>query len=221
MNTLPPFPAGEAITWANDELGKFLLGYYLEASAQHHGIRVPEDMSFQDFADRFTQAALNAESDSARNTPVEKSIHKALVGDFETAGKIFRDYLLDGADVIAKTRLLGDLSSLIEQMTPDAKLGSRVRTGSKKPRKDALGLCLDEAIETLLDKLGRFPRNTEIIEYFERKADSDDMGYSIQEIDQDSKTIFWIDRRGKEQKTGFKAFYNRVTPLRKKKQQKT
>ena len=91
--TLPPFPDTRGMPdW---ESGGLLLGYFIAAQADDLGI--PIDRIPEEFAERIRQLALTAETATAKNAAVEKALHKAAIGDFETAGKFLREHLADGA----------------------------------------------------------------------------------------------------------------------------
>jgi len=101
-------------------------------------------------------------------------------------------------------------------MKLDFALGGQVRNGSKKSRMDALGKCAVNAFKDLKKQLKRIPTNLEVIDYMGTRIDSEGIEYPVQEVDKDSKNIFWVNRRGAEQKTQFDTFYNRMSGIRKK-----
>lgn len=91
--TLPPFP--DPREYSDYDLGGLLLGYFIAAQADDLGI--PPDQIPEEFAERVRQHVLTLETQAARNAAVEKALHKAASGDFETAGRILREYMLTSA----------------------------------------------------------------------------------------------------------------------------
>jgi hypothetical protein len=74
--------------------------------------------------------------------------------------------------------------------------------GQRKPRRDALCILIDDA----LAELGRGATAEVILDAIEG---------SVQEIEREDQMIFWLDKAGREKKTTFKSFYNRVAVRRK------
>lgn len=86
--TLPPFP--DPREQSDHELGALLLGYFIAAQADDLGI--PLNQIPEEFAERVRQHVLTLETATAKNAAVEKALHKAASGDFDTAGKLLREY---------------------------------------------------------------------------------------------------------------------------------
>jgi len=94
---LPEFPT-DALDLPNDELGALLLGYFIAAQAYDLGI--PPDQIPEEFAEQVRQRVLTLETALAGNAALEKALHKAAGGDFETAGRLFREHMLSGATAL-------------------------------------------------------------------------------------------------------------------------
>lgn len=88
------FPVA-ALEKSDQELGVYLFGCYVGAVAQKHGILL--DQITQEFVETVRQNVLNEETTTAENAALEKALHKAANGDVLTAGKIFREFMENGA----------------------------------------------------------------------------------------------------------------------------
>lgn len=77
------------------DLGGYLLGYFIATQADDLGIAI--DHISEEFSERVRQHVLTLESETAKDAAVEKALHKAASGNFEKAGKLFREYLIAGA----------------------------------------------------------------------------------------------------------------------------
>jgi len=95
--TLPMFPDIREIK-DDCELGGLLLGYFIAAQADM--LDIPIDQIPEEFAERVRQHVLTLESDTAANAAVEKALHKAASGDFETAGRLLREHMWSGAGAL-------------------------------------------------------------------------------------------------------------------------
>lgn len=91
--TLPMFP--DPRECSDYELGTLLLEYFIAAQADM--LSIPVDQIPEEFVERVRQHVLTLESDTATNAAVEKALHKAASGDFETAGRLLREHMLSGA----------------------------------------------------------------------------------------------------------------------------
>lgn len=111
----------------------------------------------------------------------------------------------DAADALALAER--SLSTAIQQHTwPLAKHGAQFRDGPKGQRIDALGKLIIAALEAL----GRKASAESVFDYVKKHGSG-----VIDEIDED-KTIFWKRSNGKEEKTSFGRFQNRISERRKK-----
>jgi hypothetical protein len=100
MEDFPPFPV-EYLDLPDDELGELLLGWFVVHFAESRGL-------FPDIPSEFSGAVLSQlKFTNARpeNAAVEKALHKAADGDFETAGKTIRYYYENGAHHMAAVRI--------------------------------------------------------------------------------------------------------------------
>lgn len=125
-----------------------MLGWYVAAVAEKNGI--PPDAVPPKFAEAVRTAVLKVEANSARLAAVENALHLAARGDFEKSGRVFREHMLDGARSLANARLVERLGTEVERIRPDANLGKKVRSGSKRSRKDALRMLMEKAYAALL-----------------------------------------------------------------------
>ncbi|MEW8436916.1 MAG: hypothetical protein AB2689_02065 [Candidatus Thiodiazotropha taylori] len=91
--------------------------------------------------------------------------------------------------------------------------GYKTWIASKQGRKDALALVLEDTYLTLLNATGNIPKNDEVLNALIETCtgEIDDV---IQEVNQEYEEILWIDNRGREQKTSFSRFRNRMTRIR-------
>ena len=96
-----------------------------------------------------------------------------------------------------------------------AGLGMAQHEGSKKGRWDPLQLLAQRTFITLCRKNGEPPTTKDVISQL-KEHDTAGFAETIQEINCDKECIFWIDRRGREKKTHFKTFANRLTKMRKR-----
>ena len=90
-------------------------------------------------------------------------------------------------------------------MEPTLVKGIRFTPGPNEKRRDLLAKIMDRA----LTKLGRDAPADKVLSHIEVEADP-----AIQEVD-DDQTIWWRDNKGREQKTTFKTFQNRLSARRK------
>ncbi len=89
----------EDLKLSDPDLGLRLLGLYVVAVAVENNL-------VDSLGDpEFTQAVIDqiplAEAEYAKNSTVEKALHKVAAEDFETAGRLIREHLTDGAYAIA------------------------------------------------------------------------------------------------------------------------
>jgi len=94
--TLPPFPDIRACS--DYELGGLLLGYFSAFQADRLGIP-PDHLRELDeeSSKQFLQYIEGLECDTAADAALEKAMRKAVSGDFETAGRLLREHMLNGA----------------------------------------------------------------------------------------------------------------------------
>ena len=97
-----------------------------------------------------------------------------------------------------------------------AGLGMAQHEGSKKGRWDTLQLLAGITFTNLFRANGEPPTTKDVISKLKEHDTSGFAETIIQEISWDVECIFWIDRRGRERKTRFKAFANRLTKIRKR-----
>jgi hypothetical protein len=119
---VPPLPA-ECVQWTDYELGGVLIGLYVAAVAVKN--RIPLDAMPLGFAEAVLAAVQELETDSAKLAAPLLALRKAALGDFETAGKLTKEYMLAGAQAIAYPRLVERLSLTVRQMQPDADRGRK------------------------------------------------------------------------------------------------
>lgn len=93
---IPEFPA-HALELCDRDLGALLLGHYILVQALHIGC--PTDPIPPEFAQWVIERILKLEAQTASNAALEKALHKAGIGEFETAGRLMRQHLLQGAQV--------------------------------------------------------------------------------------------------------------------------
>jgi hypothetical protein len=92
--TLPPFPS-DALDLSDYDLGGLLIGWFVMTQA--YDLDLPIDHIPDEFAERVRQYVLTQEAETAKNAAIEKALHKAASGDFESAGRFLREYLKCGA----------------------------------------------------------------------------------------------------------------------------
>lgn len=89
-----PFP-NEWLTMPDAELGRRLLDSFVYAQTVDLGL--PVDQIPEAFVERVRQYILTIETKLARSAALEKALHKAALGDFETAGRFLREHMTAGA----------------------------------------------------------------------------------------------------------------------------
>lgn len=196
----------------DEQLGRRLRDQWVADVAEKNGI--PVDAIPPEFAAAVVATLPQAEAESALSSTVEKALHKAAVGDFETAGRLIREDMHAGAQAIADSNMVGRLCTDIRRMKPDAKLGGHVRAGSKKPRRDNLRRLMEDTYAALCSN-GGTPTWREVLDALLEHDNPDEFKRDVQEIDEEAEEIRWCDRRGKEQSTSFAAFRDRLTEIRK------
>ncbi|BAN35023.1 hypothetical protein SCD_n01194 [Sulfuricella denitrificans skB26] len=93
---MPPLP-DNVLDMPDYELGGLLLGWFIAVQADDLGIpfeqinQIPEH-----FAEQVRKRVLTIETDTVENFAVEKALHKAASGDFETAGRFIREHMISG-----------------------------------------------------------------------------------------------------------------------------
>lgn len=148
--------------------------------------------------------------------PFENDL-KLLIQRFRERGLVGRSgelYLCrDG--IPDERAMVLQLISLVEH-NQATKRGESVLKGSRKPRKDNLAILSEKTIEALRKKTGKIPSTKEVLHHLE-SYDSPKESFKrvIDEIDFDSKEIIWTDRRGRDRRTTFKRFGDRVNTIRK------
>lgn len=133
---MPPLPAN-MLEMSDYELGGLLLGWFIAVQADDLGIPFERiDQIPESFAERVRQFVLTIETDTAKNAAVEKALHKAASGDFESAGKFLREHMTNGAM---------HLVALDEAVTGKR----RQRANAKKSRSDELQILIETIMATL------------------------------------------------------------------------
>lgn len=106
-------------------------------------------------------------------------------------------------------------SELIHKMTPFAIHGKKMR-GGKQGKRDALGKLIEQTFLDLQDQHGKMPTWRKVLNNLKNFDSEDEFKQTIQEISEDDKIIYWIDEKGKEHKTPYKALQNRLTEIKEK-----
>jgi hypothetical protein len=126
---------------------------------------------------------------------------------FEKAEEaILHDYFVQGAEERVRIR-----------MDKAALRGISILKGNKKPRKDELAKLAERTFTGLLKKNGRAPTTREVLAslpLYDGARGS--LAGIIEEIDDALEIITWSDRRGRDRKTTFKKFGDRMTTIRKR-----
>ncbi|GAB2493185.1 hypothetical protein GCM10027084_02370 [Pseudoxanthomonas sangjuensis] len=90
----------------DDEIGQWMVAAWVGMQAERAGIplnRIPEE-----WATSLIAETAKIDSDSVEHAALESAFRKACAGDYETAGKMLRDYVEAGATDLAKDRLVGE-----------------------------------------------------------------------------------------------------------------
>lgn len=139
---LPP-PADillRALSGPDDELGKLLLGIFIQIQAQDFGI--PADQIPDDFGERVVEYVKTLEASTASKAAIEKALHKAAGGDFQAAGKFLRESITSGADTIALEKIARQYVPIGIRKSDQAKeFGSRGAASNRE-----IGLANRQAI---------------------------------------------------------------------------
>lgn len=94
--------------------------------------------------------------------------------------------------------------------------GYRQREGSKKSRKDALRELMELALDQLRNRSGASePTWRDVLAALPDYDSDDEFKRTIQEIDDETEVIHWLDRRDKPKETTFASFRDRLTKIRK------
>ena len=113
------------------DLGGLLLGLFF--GLQAHDLGIPANQISDEFAERVRQYVLTIESKTAKDAAVEKALHKAVQGDFVTAGHLLREFMETSALNIA---------AIDEAVTGKR----RQRKNAKKPRANRLRKLIREIV---------------------------------------------------------------------------
>lgn len=125
MENFPPFPV-DAVQLPDYELGGLLLGWFIAGQAAKHAI--PADAIPEDYAEKVRQYVLTLETDLANNAAVEKALHKAAMGQFETAGRLIRQHLMNGSKQL---RIEADFQAIL----PLAEAGANFKQSQSEKAK--------------------------------------------------------------------------------------
>jgi hypothetical protein len=85
----------ESLSGSDDELGALLLGIFIQTQAQALGI--PTDKISDAFGEIVVERVKTLQANSAGLTALEKALHFAAEGNFETSGRFLREHMMDGA----------------------------------------------------------------------------------------------------------------------------
>lgn len=91
----PPVTLEALAELTNADLGRELLISYIHAEVEAEGIAAHEYDATD--VERIRQMILRAETNFARNAALEKALHKAAIGDYETGGRLFREWYATAA----------------------------------------------------------------------------------------------------------------------------
>lgn len=90
----------------DDEIGQWMVAAWVGMQAEKAGIplsRIPEV-----WATSLVAETAKMDSDSVENAALESAFRKACSGDYEVAGRMLREYVMAGAEDLAKDRLVGE-----------------------------------------------------------------------------------------------------------------
>ncbi len=120
---LPVFPTVDDLNQSNVELGQDLLSWWIAFNAEKKGID-PYDVPIK-IQDEIILNMRSMDGDSATNAALEKAIKRAAQGEYEKAGELVRELVVEGVISII---------TLDECITGKR----RQRSNALKPRKDEL-----------------------------------------------------------------------------------
>jgi hypothetical protein len=115
----------KALSGPDDELGKLLLGLFIQTKAQEFGI--PANEIPEDFAERVVERVKTSEVDKAKNAAWQMAAHLAAAGDFEKAGRFFRESLAGGTISIVNENRARRHVRKVQQDREFRKLGKEAR----------------------------------------------------------------------------------------------
>ena len=95
---IPPLSADD-LEKPDSELGRHFGDLFIFAEAANRGMGL--DSIPEGFGASLLPALASIEADNARLAPVALALRKYVVGDFEAAGRLIREYLTDGAENLA------------------------------------------------------------------------------------------------------------------------
>lgn len=143
------------------------------------------------------------------------------------AWQVLKDVLYYGksdseAEIIKKVLYVSNLDSLAEhyhsafvygwqinELMPDVEFGRKFKEGPIRPRKDSLYKIIKKICLGLKNKEIKLTAK----EVFDALPVNEND--TIQEKGEDDKMIYWITPRGKERKTTYKSFLNRLSKIKK------
>jgi len=144
--------------WSNHDIGAFLLGYAGLDKAAELGVPLTFELMREIIAN-----IPKAEARHADTAALEKSLHKAAEGDFETAGRLFREYMNNGA-VAKKFIPIG-----MKRSAQAKKFGKAGAEKNKAEGKENRVAVLEAAKEILAQRTKR-PTNREMAALIEKKT---------------------------------------------------
>jgi hypothetical protein len=93
--TIPPFPV-ELLARPDEAVGKALLGWWIGFQLERAGFdakKLPREV-----AERLVEATQRLERDDIGTMPLARAVSLAASGEFERAGRMFRQIILDGGN---------------------------------------------------------------------------------------------------------------------------
>lgn len=90
----------------DDDLGKFFLGLFIDATAERRGAST---LQWPAMSNAIVKALRTVETldVEVRTIPVEKALRLAAIGEFAAAGRIFRNLLIEGGTQAFNKKLAG------------------------------------------------------------------------------------------------------------------
>lgn len=194
------------------DLGGLLLGLFITAQAEDLGI--PIDQISEEFGERVRVYVSTLETEDARITSVEKALHKAASGDFESAGRLIRQHLLNRTEQAL-------LRSGFNEMQPLVKIGKKFKKTQSTKAKKSRGKLTDEG-----DTMSDIIRKLAISEKYSEESAKDLWGHMFAKLDELSlnpeefygdskKATYSYDFKSARKQIAFGTFSNNVSRFRK------
>ncbi len=147
----PPVTPEALAELTNSDLGRELLISYIHAEVEAEGIAAHEYDATD--VERIRQMILRAETNFARNAALEKALHKAAIGDYETGGRLFREWYTTAA--IAERFLPIGIERSAQQREfgrPAAEASAKVGAENRARVKDARDAILSARTRPISDR---------------------------------------------------------------------